>query len=353
MAKKTPVDKLKAPFPYMGGKSKIAPKVWTLLGDPKYYMEPFSGSCAVLLGRPAPLDDYNRYEIINDSDHYIANFWRAVKAAPEEVIYHSDYPINETELHARHLWLVNEGKDIIKKCYNDPDFYDAKVAGWWVWGLSQWIGSGWCKPNGQVGKKLPEVFCEHGIQQYRRPSVGHEQGIHVTHKTPITRRNGGIHEHQNVSNQIPQLKEALGVHSKQPSHLIERLSQRLRNVKVLCGDWSRVCVNCIIKNYPTAIFLDPPYRDYANCYNQKVVNDEVEDFCKKWEDKPNVKIVLCGYEGEYNLPKWTQEKWKANVSWSGGKGGNNEKRSKETLWISPSCAKETPEMNDMFAEDNV
>ena len=26
----------------------------------------------------------------------------------------------------------------------DPDDFDAKIAGWWVWGQSSWIGHGWC-----------------------------------------------------------------------------------------------------------------------------------------------------------------------------------------------------------------
>ena len=30
----------------------------------------------------------------------------------------------------------------------DPDWYDAKIAGWWVWGIACWIGSGWCSGKG-------------------------------------------------------------------------------------------------------------------------------------------------------------------------------------------------------------
>jgi site-specific DNA-adenine methylase len=43
--------KLKAPFPYFGGKSRIAAEVWRRFGDVKTYVEPFCGSCAVLLAR--------------------------------------------------------------------------------------------------------------------------------------------------------------------------------------------------------------------------------------------------------------------------------------------------------------
>jgi hypothetical protein len=44
--------KLKSPFPYFGGKSRVAAEVLRRFGDVKTYVEPFCGSCAVLLARP-------------------------------------------------------------------------------------------------------------------------------------------------------------------------------------------------------------------------------------------------------------------------------------------------------------
>jgi site-specific DNA-adenine methylase len=43
---------LKAPFPWFGGKSRIADIVWDALGPVDNYVEPFAGSMAVLLHRP-------------------------------------------------------------------------------------------------------------------------------------------------------------------------------------------------------------------------------------------------------------------------------------------------------------
>ena len=40
---------LKAPFPYFGGKSRVAHEVWHRLGDVTNFIEPFCGSAAVLL----------------------------------------------------------------------------------------------------------------------------------------------------------------------------------------------------------------------------------------------------------------------------------------------------------------
>lgn len=45
-------EALKAPFPWFGGKRKVAKEVWQRFGNVKNYVEPFFGSGAVLLGRP-------------------------------------------------------------------------------------------------------------------------------------------------------------------------------------------------------------------------------------------------------------------------------------------------------------
>lgn len=73
----------KPPFPWFGGKSKVAPQVWKAFGDVDNYVEPFFGSGAVLFGRPT----VGKAETVNDLDHWIANFWRAVKRDPEAVSY--------------------------------------------------------------------------------------------------------------------------------------------------------------------------------------------------------------------------------------------------------------------------
>ncbi len=138
---------LRAPFPYFGGKSRAKHLVWAAFGDVPNYVEPFFGSGAVLLGRPGTPGT----ETVNDIDGYVSNFWRAVQADPEAVAYYADWPVNEVDLHARHRWLVGATpasaehiKAWRRKMKLDPLYYDAWIAGWWVWGLCQWIGSGWC-----------------------------------------------------------------------------------------------------------------------------------------------------------------------------------------------------------------
>lgn len=97
--------KLKAPFPWFGGKSRASGIIWDALGDVANYVEPFAGSLAVLLARPAP----PRIETVNDKDAYVCNVWRALAKDPDQVAHHADWPVNETDLLARHRWLVEHG----------------------------------------------------------------------------------------------------------------------------------------------------------------------------------------------------------------------------------------------------
>ena len=139
---------IKPPFPYFGGKSSIAPLVWERFGLVRNYVEPFMGSLAVLMQRPQPFEGT---ETVNDLDGFLANFWRATQHDPEAVAFYADWPVNENDLHARHIWLVGQRESITARLEGDPDWFDAKVAGWWVWGACCWIGSGWCSGN-EIGR---------------------------------------------------------------------------------------------------------------------------------------------------------------------------------------------------------
>lgn len=168
---------LRAPFPWFGGKRPVADLVWAAFGDVANYVEPFAGSLAVLLSRPTN----PRVETVNDIDCYLANFWRAVKAAPGDVAVFADWPVNEADLHARHRWLVDQIA-FRERMKTEPDFYDAKIAGWWVWGLSSWIGSGWCAVNDDGSAAPPPSEATRTRQRARYPSrqlpeLGSRRGV--------------------------------------------------------------------------------------------------------------------------------------------------------------------------------
>src|SRR5437899_8201774 len=120
---------LKAPFPWFGGKSRVAHLVWERFGEVPNCVRPFFGRGAVLLGRPYPV----RLETANDKEGMLANFWRAIQFQPRVVASWADWPVNETDLHARHRWLVQQIPRVTRKLKQDPCWCDPVVAGWWVW----------------------------------------------------------------------------------------------------------------------------------------------------------------------------------------------------------------------------
>ena len=169
---------LKAPFPWFGGKSKVAEIVWDRFGNIPNYIEPFFGSGAVLLARPHEAHT----ETINDMDCFVANFWRALQNDPEAVAAHADNPVNEADQHARHLWLVNN-MEFQERMKTDPFYFDSMVAGWWVWGQSIWIGSGWCAASSQ----LPHLGDAGTGVHRKRPHLGNA-GTGVTSKVSVRSR---------------------------------------------------------------------------------------------------------------------------------------------------------------------
>ena len=159
-------DATRAPFPWYGGKRRWAASIWSKLGEPGVYAEPFAGSLAVLLHRRQPC----AREIVCDTDGLLCNFWRALRADPEAVAYWAAWPTIHQDLTARHTWLRDWRAEHGGEVERDPDFYDVKVAGWWVWGLSNWIGGGWCSDFND-GEPRPHVNMVggQGVQAQRGP----------------------------------------------------------------------------------------------------------------------------------------------------------------------------------------
>lgn len=344
---------LRAPFPWFGGKSRAAALIWARLGDVANYVEPFAGSLAILLGRPTE----SRIETVNDLDAMISNFWRAVSLAPDEVAQYADWPVSEPDLHARHRWLVAQLPSHRERMMMDSEYFDAKIAGWWVWGLSQWIGSGWCQGARLERDKgtRPDVHGDrqgHGIHSViaKRPHCGtagsgsgsgvHRTGLHK--KRPVA---GGDNPGRGVhSLQTPRSNGlgGQGLHGARVEGICAwfvALQQRLRRVRICCGDWSRITgPSVILGNGMTGIVLDPPY-----AVDQRTDGLYVEDgedvavasrlWALKHGDDPRLRIALCGYDGEHDMPSsWDCATWKAPSGYGGGK-----QRHRERIWFSPHC----------------
>lgn len=325
---------LRAPFPYFGGKARVGGLVWEAFGTVANYVEPFAGTLAMLLANPSPPN----IETVNDADGFIANFWRAVRDDPESVAEWADYPVSEIDLHARHGWLINRRARLLWSL-EDPDFYDAKIAGWWVWGIGQWIGSGWCAGVGPWHSDGVHIEKRDGAggTNRQRPHLGNAgKGVH-RQRPHLLNAGKGVHRLSGSADQRDFILEWMS-----------QLSERLRRVRVCCGDWSRVLghapTDCL---GTTAIFLDPPYgsaRDtslYAT--DSMTVAADVGRWAAAHGDNPKLRIALCGYEGEFDLPGWRVVAWKAGGYGSQGNGRGRENASRERIWFSPHCLHEQAE----------
>ena len=317
---------LAAPFPYFGGKSLACKKVWAALGDPDNYVEPFAGSAAMLLGRP----NVGKVETINDADGFVANFWRAVSLDAAEVARHVDWPTNEADLIARHSWLVRNAPGLLQRLEADPDYYDAKVAGWWCWGACNWIGSGWCSGTGpwqHDGEKL--------VDARQLPHLG-DAGRGVNRKLPHLGNAGQGRTHY--------IYEWFGA-----------LQDRTRGVRVAVGDWQRVVTESVtVRHGLTGVFLDPPYTKGAMDYAAGGVGGELADkvraWCAKNGNDKRLRIVLCGHAGEHD--ELLQAGWHTRA-WAARKGYARtdeavENSASETLWCSPHCVPERQKQEALF-----
>ena len=304
---------MKTPFPYPGGKSRIAETVWQYLGDPTYYIEPFIGSGAVLLNRPKP----GRFETVNDAEHMVVNFWRAVSNDAEALLKYMDFPSLEEEIHARHYWLLTKGRERLSGLSGDPDKYDVQAAGYYAWCMRYAIANRFCQ----------------GVDPWHWNGTSWEK----------RQGGGGLSRNQPETGRTHPSREELLTY-------LFSLQDRLRGVRVLAGDWSRcMSVMALGGGHSTCgVFLDPPYAAdgvsgqlYAN--ESKSVSREVREWCLANGDNPLLRIILCGYEGEHEMPSsWRVIEWKGPIGYASREKGekDNHNRLRERLWLSPYCSEE-------------
>ena len=334
---------LKAPFPWFGGKSRAAPLIWQALGDVRNYVEPFAGSLAVLLGRPsAP-----QVETINDKDGFVCNFWRALANDPEQVAHYADWPANENDLHARHAWLVQQRDQLTARLEGDPDYAEPRIAGWWVWGLSLWIGGGWCSGEGpwhQVdGQLLRLGDAGRGVHRRLLHLGSAGRGVHRP-RLHLGCAGRGVHRPRldlGCSGRVVH-RPRLHLGDNNLCDYFAALAQRLTRVRVSCGDWTRILSPAVTTtNGMTGMVLDPPY-EQATRSKVYAVESDVSGDVRAWAlahgEDPMLRIVLCGYEGEEMPETWQTIAWKATGVYgnqAAGRGRANAYR--ERLWLSPAC----------------
>jgi hypothetical protein len=236
---------------------------------------------------------------------------------------------------------VNQRGELTARLQTDPEYYNAKAAGWWLWGACAWIGSGWASGEGPW-------------------SIADGQIVNI-------RGNAG----QGVNRQLPHLGDAgQGVNRKLP-HLgnagrgeiisaylqsyMREIADVLRVCRIACGSWERVCTPSVTHRHGlTAVFLDPPYGDGDFDYSaggnaNKDLSASVKAWCVANGDNPQMRIALCGYD-DVDMPDgWMVLRWKAR---KGYQVADNDESDRETIWFSPHCIDATkPQMQPaLFTE---
>jgi hypothetical protein len=428
----------KAPFPWFGGKSRAAEVVWQAMGDVQSYVEPFAGSLAVLLRRPHLPNRPYCSETVNDADGLLCNAWRAIQLHPDATAEAASWPVSEADIHARHLAIVRwcQGKDL-ERLMGDPAWCDVQIAGWWLYGISCWIGAEWCSGTGcwtadadgrlvkqgpaprqpGIRRQLPHLNNNgQGVETMtlREPGISRQlphlyddgQGVET-----MTMREPGIsrqlpHLHDNgqgvetmtmrepgISRRLPQvydngrgvehagLREP-GLAPGEPDHVAEllcpslppegyhpvampklrawfaALSARLRHVRIVHGDWARVCTPSVVrtlsvrsKGGAAGIFLDPPYASSTGrdmrlyTHDSADLSTQVCAWALEHGTQPDYRIVLAGFDGEHGADLlaagWREVRWYKKRFLTGGyanqAGGANSNQHSERLWLSPAC----------------
>lgn len=305
-------------FAYPGAKHKLAPVVWQRFGtDVKHYVEPFAGTIAVLLNRPYLPD--NAVETINDLDAHITNFWRAMKYFPEQTIDYALMPIHELDYHATGQLLADD-EALLTECLRSNLYYcNPRMAGYWLhtikWSIHVYTTLGYPRSSDTI------TITPEKTNQYVN------------------------------SKAIPVLSDAHKAFydRAQTMQTAKKITQRLEKVRIINGHWDRV-LN--IKSFEkvsndTAVFLDPPYTGTEDIYATKTnVATDVLDWCIENGDNPDIKICLCGYEGNEKLAEhgWTPHYWEStrghrNID-------KNQSHKTEVAWFNPQCHQPQPDLFD-------
>lgn len=330
---------LTAPFPYYGGKRWWAPVVWERFGNPGVYVEGFAGSIACLLARPG---GPGPREIVCDTAGGLCNAWRAISLGdPDEVAYWASWPTIHHDLTARHRWLRRWIAENAEELSNDPTFFDAQAAGWWLWGISLWIGGGWCAVDWDVRPAVSAAGKGPGVSAQREkvPSVGIRNGSRgvsqhtVYPKRPHVRdRRGG----SGIAAQRLNRPELLDWFSA--------LQERLAAVIVLNRSWESAVTPTMLQRTSTGpkpdvgVLLDPPYVDddrseiYNSDYDRTSSEISADAFAWAVENGSWCRIAYFCHEGDYDLPDgWTTE----TRPFSGIRRHDRQRR--EMAMFSPAC----------------
>ena len=348
---------LRAPFPWYGGKSRLADRILECLGDVTVYVEPFAGSLAVLLA-----SDEHQREIVCDTDGALVNFWRSLAHDPEQVAHWADWPTFHDDLTARHRWLIDWTLHNGARLQDDPEYYDPKAAGWWVWGISSWIGGGWCVTDSDQRPYIDSGDNGQGVQKQRRDQRPHiklsggGQGVQKQRRDqrPHVDRTGSGRGVQKQRNSIPKISHTGGGDGVQKqrqtvSDLLpwfEALAARLERVVVLNRSWESAVTPTLLMDTPTSpsppvgILMDPPYltAERSNTLYGSDISGTSNDIARAawaWsvDHGDRYRIAYCCHEGDFEPP----DGWDVVTNTLRGIQKKERRSRRDCIMFSPAC----------------
>ena len=321
------------------------------------FVEPFAGSLAVLLASQP-----HKREVVCDTDGGICNFWRALQADPDAVAHWADWPTIHDDLTARHRYLVKWVQEHGERLREDPEYYDARAAGWWVWGISLWIGGGWCTTNSSgapVGDtQMPMCRGTTGrgvvgrenlpVRDGVRPAIpggGHTTGAGVAmqrHTLPVgDGKRPAIAPHMRANGE----RGVVGRGARlQP--WLRALADRLKGVIVLNRGWQSAVTTSVLAQTetgpkpPVGILLDPPYltaERHSDVYGSDAdgTSDDVARDAFGWAvlHGDRYRIAYCAHEGDFNVPSG----WTAQTETFAGIRDAKRRDRRDLIMFSPAC----------------
>ena len=121
------------------------------------------------------------------------------------------------------------------------------------------------------------------------------------------------------------------------------LADRLRHVRLTCGDWTRVLTRSVTTSHGvTGVYLDPCYALETGRRPDLYGIDEPEQsaavcaWALEHGDHPRLRVVVSGLAGEHDELErcgWSVVPW----------------RGRERMWLSPRCERE--EFGPLFAAE--
>jgi len=311
-----PIVKVNAPVPYSGGKDAVGAVVWQRFGDVRNLVIPFAGMLGILRARPWPPANGKPYtETVNDLDGGLSNALRALALRPDEVVEALTIRIGDEPDEARTIrptseldqraWarrLVKVEPDLRERLGDDEGWCDPVLAAGWLWGASTWLGSGWPADRAQI------------------PSLGAPAGR--------------------------------GVHARDGLQRVLTFARRIRNVRVVCGDWRRVLTRTVLGQFegsgmtPTAVYLDPDYEEgdvyHASEGTGRLVDDVVDTMVELAERWPMLRVGISKYADDRPVPDgWDEFQWSTtNRARGAGRARTAEalaRAGRERIWFSPAC----------------